>query len=296
MMNKLIIIALLLFSSSVYAVIIGALEQNGTHIRPLFYSDHAKWITVDQNTKSPSTWTMAFDGKDLGKITVEKSKIRLSDASKELIQKYSKKSFGFSFLGKEERRPFVLITENFLKDPDSWKPLNSTDLDGKIKTKLFTEYLKIYNNDSCIVDQKTASTQQIKKMNAQVQISTPQDGYFNVTFQYSDKDIVIRNSYSSKDSYVLNLSMKDPFNGKCSFDLTQVCSTFFVAKNQAQSIINLTSEVTNGCRELLVVDAGDYNNDGTSEILFKDYDYNWDGYLLFDPKTKAKIKAGSGYH
>lgn len=45
-----------------------------------------------------------------------------------------------------------------------------------------------------------------------------------------------------------------------------------------------------------VVDAGDYDGDGQSEILLKGEDHNYDSYLIFVPRTGALVSVGWHYH
>ncbi len=289
------LLAVFSFSLTAHAKTLGVLEKNGAIIRPLYKYENKKWINVGENFNAPKTWLLAFDGKSFGEVK-RAAKVVLTEPAKALVQKYAKKSFGTSFTNATEHRPFVLVSETSFADPDSWKPMPAAQLDPKLKGRIFSEYLKLYPQDSCTADQKKLPPAMVKKIRPSAEVGPLTDDYFEVSFKYTAEDIVVVNSYASKRGKILSLTTKEPFGANCTFEMTQVCSTFFIAADPAATIINLSGDPTNGCREMPVVDAGDYNEDGTSEILFKDYDYNWDGYLLFDPKTKTSIRSGESYH
>lgn len=47
---------------------------------------------------------------------------------------------------------------------------------------------------------------------------------------------------------------------------------------------------------MALVDAGDYDNDGSSEIIFQIHQENEDGYLLFAPKGEKTVRKTWTYH
>jgi hypothetical protein len=49
-------------------------------------------------------------------------------------------------------------------------------------------------------------------------------------------------------------------------------------------------------REMTLVDAGDYDNDGISELLFWHSGYNEDGYVLMFNSFTEKAEFMWGYH
>ncbi len=49
-------------------------------------------------------------------------------------------------------------------------------------------------------------------------------------------------------------------------------------------------------QELALVDAGDYDGDGSSELLFWHSGYNSDGYTLFDDTLRKRVDVGWSYH
>jgi hypothetical protein len=48
--------------------------------------------------------------------------------------------------------------------------------------------------------------------------------------------------------------------------------------------------------DLTLVDAGDYDADGVSELLFWQTKYNEDGYVLFDSSFDARCEYRWSYH
>lgn len=47
---------------------------------------------------------------------------------------------------------------------------------------------------------------------------------------------------------------------------------------------------------MMLVDAGDYDNDGESELLFAITDYNRGGYKLFYDKFTKSVEFKFNYH
>ena len=44
------------------------------------------------------------------------------------------------------------------------------------------------------------------------------------------------------------------------------------------------------------IDAGDYDNDGHSELIFAKPGYNYDGYVLYDDDLRHPVEFGWSYH
>ena len=47
---------------------------------------------------------------------------------------------------------------------------------------------------------------------------------------------------------------------------------------------------------LALIDAGDYDGDGRSELIFAKSGYNYDGYVLFSDDFRAAAESGWSYH
>ena len=119
-------------------------EPNSRRVRVLFRKNGDRWEAFPSecpdeaclkslSSKYPGeiTWTIAFDGRDLGRVTGRTPKefdlyshIGLQDViSAGPIRTVGKRSAQFSgFLDTALYRPLVAVSEPNVKDPETWKP------------------------------------------------------------------------------------------------------------------------------------------------------------------------------
>jgi hypothetical protein len=222
-----------------------------------------------------TTWTIAFDGKNLGKVLTRTENNEEGgqleswynvDAQKVIIQgpvpTIGKRSEEYSgHLGGKVYRPLVANSMPYYKDPDGWKPATLSD---DILKKLRQDFRKRYPHaENCI--------------NAKSTEAKP--------WLYRDSDIKVYKSYFAKTGwsiaglYLTGWRCDAPENSE------------FVDQWYA---ISPTHEIKFLKERMTPVDAGDYDNTGKSSWIFSLGDYNRYGYALFyDDFKKSAVSEGS---
>lgn len=113
-------------------------------------------------------------------------------------------------------------------------------------------------------------------------------GELGTKFHYEKKDMKSFKSYKNSNGTML-LQVGFDLKGQSTEGKSKEWWSnywFYVSKNRTKFI------GTN----LEVIDAGDYDNDGVSEVLFWHSAYNEDGYKLFYDSFKKSVKIYRGYH
>jgi hypothetical protein len=264
-------------------------QPNSRHVRVVFNWDGAVWQPFPANCPDqaclkllPSDfptqvdWTIAFDGRSLGQVTTHSPKeydfymdAGLQDITSEgpipTIGRRTEEYGGF--LSAAVFRPLVANSQPYSKDPESWKPVH---LPAVLVASLRQQFRKQFPNvKNCASPEENAAR----------------------TWRYRDQDIEIHKTYSSNKKYVLASlslggyrcdgppasSLQDPFSGQ-----------WFVI--DAENYIKLLGQ------DMWLVDAGDYNNDGKSEVIFAIAGYNKGGYELFYDDFKKHVEFEFSYH
>jgi hypothetical protein len=260
-------------------------ESNSRLVRVVFEKDGDSWKAFPSNcptqdclttitSKYPRemTWTIAFDGKNLGKVTSRTptaygfySEVGLQNiTSTGPIPTLGKKSAEFGgFSGEPVSRPLIANSQPYFKDPEGWKPVT---LSTTVVAALHQEFRKRFPNvKNCASPEEN--------------IAKP--------WPYGEHEIEMVKAYSSKDTWSLaELRLKeyrcdgptdDPFDGQ-----------WFV--------INPEGHISFLGQSMWLVDAGDYDNDGKSEVVFAIAGYNRGGYELFYGDFKKHVAFEFGYH
>jgi hypothetical protein len=120
-----------------------------------------------------------------------------------------------------------------------------------------------------------------------VNVSTDEEHEIMKT--YKDNVILVNKSYaSSNGEYIVAISIDPSFqhvNGMAKEEWPS--DWFYVDKEK------IAHALGSGMR---LVDAGDYDNDGTSEVVFWESDYNKGGYILFYNHFTVKEEFSWNYH
>jgi hypothetical protein len=262
-------------------------EPNFRAVRVLFQKNGNEWQPFHSDCRDAAclkataaqypremAWTIAFDGKNLGKITTRAPlefklyadvglEVITSAGSVPSVGKRSQNYAGFAH--GEVYRPLVAVSQPNYTDPEVWKP-------GKLP------------------DEMTASLrQQFRKKFPNVSNCTNPDKGIRVPWLYRDEDIAIGKTYGSRKKwFVAELRLE---GWRCD-SLTDENGPFgnqWYVVDPAGIIRFLDSG-------MWLVDAGDYDNDGKSELVFAINRYGVGGYELFyDEFTKHAVFEFS-YH
>jgi hypothetical protein len=228
-------------------------------VMPAFEKTGTEWRAISSFSPLEVKWTISFDGKDLGEIethanTKEGSADQLSSpesrakqsivtpaASVPVVGKPSRDFTGASFLVglKTVHRPLVAISKPYYRDPDGWK---RTQLPEKIAALVRTGFRGQYPHVGRCKDEAIVERD----------------------WKYPDSALTLPTTYASKKNSFLvavRLNAGDCGWGGRPDDAADpwVLQWFLVAPDGRVRRVG-------GFEELL--DAGDYDNDGRSEIIF----------------------------
>jgi hypothetical protein len=220
------------------------------------------------------TWTIAFDGRNLGTVKAHTpgdfrfySQVGFQEiTSSGQVPTVGKRSEEYSgWLGQPVYRPLVAVSQPYFKDPDDWKP---TQLSSEQVNAVRKEFRKKFPKAS--------------------NCRNPYENKLR-PWQYRDEDIKIRSTYSSSDGWFLVQLTLDGW----ACDGPQGDGSPFIYHWFALKPSGDLHYLGEGGR---LVDAGDYDNDGKSEVLFAVGGYNSDGYRLYYADFRKSAEFLFNYH
>jgi hypothetical protein len=221
-------------------------------------------------------WTVAFDGKNLGEVKAQASEEeRYTSVQRLLAPQSAAPSLGSpsqQFAGllgdggqTKIRRPLVVVSKPYFGDPDGWK---RTKLPDEIANLVRNEFRRDYPHvDRC-------KDEEIVQRN----------------WNFPDSALSFRVAYgSNRSSFLVEASLDA---GDCGYisqpDEPESEPWFFVSSEG--SVRRIGSFLT-------LLDAGDYDNDGRSEVVFfLSQGENTDGFLLFDGTFRKPVTLAWHYH
>ncbi|ABF39948.1 hypothetical protein Acid345_0945 [Candidatus Koribacter versatilis Ellin345] len=205
-------------------------------------------------------WTIAFDGRKMGEVSARTpaewssywrvgEQVILPSAKVPVIGKPTEEFAGF--LGDPILRPLVAVSRSNFQAPDNWKPAHISENErAAIRTQFSKHFASVQNCDNESAPRKN--------------------------WHYADADFHFGKSYGASTTWKLaavHLSayrcdgiVDDPSNDPFAdqwFTIDPNGETQFLRGN------------------LVLVDAGDYDKSGHSQLLFMIDDYNRSGYVLF---------------
>lgn len=255
--------------------------------RVLFRFKNEKWYSLENDIAdsalypSQAKWIIAFDGKNIGSFSSSMIPLKFKespwtfprDAYHIPISKYlptiGSSTMEFSgWAGYAQPRPLVTVTDTNYSDPEQWKPY-------KPNRNEIAELASLYENH-----------------------------FRNMEFSWIDSVINSKlefgKSYiSSESDKLLQIGILDSVNGK-----EYLSNRMWIYKSSTGEIIDLSkaidfpfkgfgdSEISN----LYLVDAGDYDKDGHSEVIFWIDRYNGNGYALFYNNFSSHVSFEWSYH
>lgn len=280
--------------SSGPGVILGVLEERpsdagGTYVRTVrmvFEKRGQDWVlssagcSQDDCLKNAASkypgeiaWTIAFDGRHLGQVTTRipdqsegQSRMNvLSITGAGPAPTVGNRSAEFS--GQLEApvyRPLVAVSQPYFNDPDRWKPFRpSAERISSLRQafrKQFPKLCRISKRDNTVLE----------------------------PYPYASTSIHLIRAYASLTGWTiarLQLEAIDCKDTEAGFDIDD---PWFVVDPQG-SVRYLESG-------LWLVDAGDYDNDGKSELLFSINRDNRGGYEIFYDNFQKRTVFAFSYH
>jgi len=282
-----------LASGQVKSILVGILEDNPGHysgdshyrdVRVVFRHDKTGWTAFPSDCPDQAClksiaaqfppqvkWTVAFDGKNVGEVEsrTPSSFDFYASVGQQLIVGTSdvptvgKPSSDFSgFLDEPVLRPLVAVSKPNYSDPENWKPTRPTsEIIAAVRQSYLSRFPKIAN---CIA--RTIARQKSQ---------TASQG----------EAISVQKLYGSNRNWFLAEAQSRYCDGG---DIREFSSRWFVITPERQ-VQYLGSN-------MWLVDAGDYDNDGKSELIFSIDDYDRGGYKLFYDDFKRRTAFEFSYH
>jgi len=230
------------------------------------------WKMLGSKYPREVTWTISFDGRGLGQITAQTpeefrfySDVGLQRiTSSGPIPTIGKRDGNFSgWLGDRVFRPLIASSPSFQRDPDSWKPSRpASSVIAALRSKFREKFPKV---DNC----------------------TKKDSETSEIWQYRDADIKPVKAYSSKPNWSVVHMQLEPYLCDGPPEDAFYGQWFVVAPGGEIRFLD---------QGMSLVDAGDYDNDGKSELVFSKGGYNQDGYVLFYEDFKKRVQFEFSYH
>jgi hypothetical protein len=268
---------LLLLALSSYAaepsIILGVLEEiPGSYvadtphraIRPVFQKQGREWQPFTPDQLPTHTWTIAFSGRNLGQVTGTNSADSLQSITNQDVPTIGKRSKEFSgFLGTPVLRPLIANSQPYFKDPDNWRPSHASP-------------------------EVTASARlAFRKKFPEVTNCLSQDHETQKPWQYRDVDMKLNKAYASIHNWsVVEILLT---GNRC----LEIPDDWFIDQWFAVTPGGATIFLGAG---MWLVDAGDYDESGNSDLVFAIDRYNQGGYELFYDNFKGHTVFEFSYH
>lgn len=247
-------------------------NKDGWQALPSNCPDQTCLKTISSSYPPRVSWTVAFDGRNLGQLTAQTPKEfkfyshvgQQEITSPAAIPIIGKRSTDFGgFTDQAVYRPLVVNSQPYFKDPESWKPSQlTTELAGLLRHRFRQMFPKVSN---CESDKENVSKR----------------------WAYQDTDIKMIKAYSSKSGWSLAQVRLD--NYRCDGPADEPFVDQWFAISPSKQLVFLD-------QGMWLVDAGDYDNDGKSELVFSIDRYNRGGYELFYDDFKKKVTFEFSYH
>jgi hypothetical protein len=250
-------------------------------VRVVFRKEAREWqafpsacLGQECAAKYPSgvNWTVAFDGRSVGQITTRNgdgfrfySDVgQQSIAKADLVPTIGNPSQDFAgFLGTPVYRPLVAVSKPYFHDPERWKTVQlSPTVVGPLRKQFRQRFPTVAN---CT--------------NSEENIDKP--------WPYHDDDIKVIRAYSSNENWSIARLRLDEYRCDGPADAAFVDQWFVISPSQELRFLD---------KAMWLVDAGDYDNDGKSELLFSIDDYNRGGYKLFYDHFQKEAIFEFSYH
>jgi len=247
-------------------------------VRPLFWKAVSGWQVLDSPAAIKAhlapelDWTVAFDGRSLGSLRSRAPRKTLGpdvftrdyrhqvDATAEAYLRPNRKGAFTTWCDAPELRPVVLVSKPNYQDPARWKPAS---VEPELLQRAITAFKEGTSREPlCSVEERRVEP--------------------------SPANLVVDKSYrSSKQQVLLSLKLDQE---------TTVCNSESSFPQGPRWFLISGKEVRYIGPDRFLVDAGDYDADGESELLFAYTGYNEDGYVLMYDNLRSEAKYSWSYH
>lgn len=228
--------------------------------------------TISSEYPSAVTWAVTFQGRVLGRLSARTqnefsfySDVGLQDIlGAGPIPAVGKRSEKYSgFLGTAVFRPLVVTSGAFSGDPDHWESVRlPPDLASSVRRAFRTRFPRVSNCKN--PDENRAAP-----------------------WIYHDRNVSITQSYSSVGHWFLVQTDLTPYRCDGPPDDAFVNQWF---------VITPRGEIRTLGHAMWFVDAGDYDGDGRSEVVFSMAGYDRGGYELFYDRFRRHASFEFSYH
>jgi len=249
-------------------------------VRPLFTKDHDEWMALgsreilDRAVPGERQWTITLDGRNRGILRTTAARpdtpgdrftrdmlLELAPGQQPLHIANIKKQFG-GWCEPPPDRPLVLVNGDNFRDPDAWKPFTPSAGVRQIVFPAFHRAVdSVYN--------------------------CPKDPEKAVLFDYTWSDLKIVAGYRDRVGRTIVAVELDPRAWTCDALRDPIWDMHWFRFVDQPVLFG---------RSLELVDAGDYDADGKSELLFWHSGYDEDGYTLFSPDFTKRVDYWWSYH
>jgi hypothetical protein len=262
-----------------------------TVVRVAFAKDRDRWRAFPDSSydheanEGPRTtvprphaarWNVCLDGRRRGSVSTQAAgdlgAIALANvhtlAPGERTPLFGKKTTAFGgWMGTPVHRPLILVSSDACSDPDKWmpQPFPAAQLDRVLPA--FREAVR--GISGCEADGRAAGP-----------------------YDFPPNEVIVGQSYASRrgDRLVtLSVRQSKEVVGSCDGPLGEEWSPHTFAVLADGTVRHLGSS-------LQLLDAGDYDGDGKSEIVFQFGRYDYDGYTMFSNRFEESVTFGWIYH
>jgi hypothetical protein len=269
---------------------LGVLEDTPGHysgdphyrsVRVVFRREAQDWKAFPSNCLGPECavqyppamdWTIAFDGRRVGRIDtsntdgfdfysdVGQQKV----AGAEPVPTVGKQSQEFAgSLNGPVYRPLIANSKPYFRDPEQWKTAElSSEVVELLRKQFRLKFPKVSNCE-----------------NPEENIEKPR--------LYKDENIRITKAYSSNMHWAIARVQLEQYRCDGPTAAPFVDQWFSISPNREIKFLD---------KAMWLVDAGDYDNDGRSELVFSIDDYNRGGYRLFYNNFEKRAVFEFSYH
>jgi hypothetical protein len=262
-------------------------EPNSYGVRICFKKNRDDWKAYPSDCQNQSClkkvpaeyprliqWTISFDGKLVGQLTGETpdeflfySRVGLQKIiSTGVIPSIGKPSIEFAgFLDQPVHRPLVANSRPYFRDPDLWKPVQAP------------------------LGEFGVLRQQFRKKYPKLCRSNEQDESKLESLPYRDEDVRVAKAYQSRDGWIIAR-----LHVKAAIDCSDTESGFEM--DDSWFVVDPKHSASYLASGIWLVDAGDYDGDGKSELLFSLSQYNRGGYMLYYDQFRKHVAFEYSYH